>query len=157
MSELFTSETHDPALQETVFDLIRQVDIYSLNLPESMALFGTENEEESVKAIIDFGKPCFFRVGIKGSYMIQDGAAWFAPSVESETSVDPTGCGNCSTGAAMYGFAEGYHPLLTAYLANVAAGVNARQYGPFPHYSDEVKKWMREQAEELFRSAMEGR
>ena len=155
MSELYTEETHDPSMKDRLFEHIGKMDIYSINLPESMALFGTDSEEASVQAIIDLGKPCFFRVGKKGSYMIQDGKAWFAPSVESETSVDPTGCGNCSTGAAMYGFAEGCHPLLTAYLANVAAGVNARQYGPFPHYSDEVKSWMREEAEEMYKQNLE--
>ena len=155
MSELVTEDTHDPALKDQLMDFIGKIDLYSLNLPESMALFGTASEEESVRAIICLGKPCFFRVGKKGSYMIQDGKAWFAPSFESETSVDPTGCGNCSTGASMYGFCEGYHPLFTANLANVAAGVNARQFGPFPHYSDDVKKWMRRKAEELYQIQLE--
>lgn len=150
MIEISTEEVHDPALRGSVLDLIRKTDIYSINRPESMLLFGTNSEEESIQKIIEFGKPCFFRVGKKGSYMIQDGRAWFAPSVESGTSVDSTGCGNCSTGAAMYGFCEGYHPLLTACLANVAAGVNARQFGPFPHYTDEVKAEMRRTAEELY-------
>ncbi|MBQ8995316.1 MAG: hypothetical protein IJ091_05835 [Oscillospiraceae bacterium] len=156
MVELVTEDAHDLSIRDSVMDLLNnKVDIYSLNLPESMALFGTSSEDESIQAIIRLGKPCFFRVGKKGSYMIQDGKAWFAPSVESDTSVDPTGCGNCSTGAAMYGFCEGCHPLLTAYLANVAAGVNARQYGPFPHYTEEIKKWMRETAEKLYERGLE--
>ena len=154
MAELVTEDTHDPALRDALFDFIGRIDLYSLNLPESMALFGTDSEEASVDAIIRLGKPCFFRVGKKGAYMIQDGKAWFAPSFESGTSVDPTGCGNCSTGASMYGFCEGCHPLLTACLANVAAGVNARQFGPFPHYTPEIKAWMRRQAEALYHSLL---
>ena len=87
--------------------------------------------------------------------MIQDGKAWFAPSVESESSVDSTGCGNCSTGASLYGYCEGFHPLKTACYANVAAGVNARQYGPFPEYTPEIKAQMKEEAEKLFQKLME--
>ena len=155
-AEVSTGDCHTPELHEQVRQLLRRLDLYSINLPESMALFGTSSEEESIQAIIDFGKPCFFRVGRKGSYMIQDGQAWFAPSVESETSVDSTGCGNCSTGASLYGFCEGFHPLKTACYANVAAGVNARQFGPFPHYTPEIKAWMEEQAEALFEKTLGG-
>ena len=155
MSEIATSDTKDPVQRKKVLDLIQKIDIYSLNRPEAMALFGTESEEESIQAIIDLGKPCFFRLGKKGSCMIQDGKAWFAPSVESESSVDSTGCGNCSTGASLYGYCEGFHPLKTACYANVAAGVNARQYGPFPEYTPEVKAQMKKEAEELFQRLLE--
>ncbi|MBQ6492332.1 MAG: hypothetical protein IJI92_00475 [Erysipelotrichaceae bacterium] len=155
MAEIATSETKDPVLKEKVLELIDKIDIYSLNRPEAMALFGTNNEEESIEAIIKLGKPCFFRLGKKGSAMIQDGKAWFAPSVESGTSVDSTGCGNCSTGASLYGYCEGFHPLKTACYANVAAGVNARQYGPFPEYTLEVKAWMKDQAERLYKKTQE--
>ena len=157
MAEIATSDTDDPALRDDVLKLISQIDIYSLNRPEAMKLFGTDNEEDSIKAVIALGKPCFFRLGKKGSCMIQDGKAWFAPSVESATSVDSTGCGNCSTGASLYGYCEGFHPLKTACYANVAAGVNARQYGPFPEYTPEIKAWMKDQAEELFEKTMEVR
>ena len=155
MAEIATSETKDPASREKVLDLIDRIDMYSVNRPEAMALFGTDSEEESIAAIIDLGKPCFFRLGRKGSCMIQDGKAWFAPSVESDSSVDSTGCGNCSTGASLYGFCEGFHPLKTACYANVAAGVNARQYGPFPEYTPEVKAWMKKEAEALFERLMD--
>ncbi len=150
MWEVCTADAEVPERREKALELIRRTDLFSINRPEAMALFGASSEEEALEKLIAFGKPCFFRVGAKGSYMVQDGGAWFAPSVESGTSVDATGCGNCSTGASMYGFCEGFHPLKTAVCANVAAGVNARQYGPFPHYSEEVKEWMRRTAEEMY-------
>ena len=155
MAEIGTVDTKTPELKDKIFDLISKIDIYSLNRTEAMDLFKTGNEEESIEAIIKLGKPCFFRMGKKGSCMIQDGKAWFAPSMESTTSVDSTGCGNCSTGASLYGYCEGFHPLKTACYANVAAGVNARQYGPFPEYTPEIKAWMKEQAEELFKKTLE--
>ena len=134
-AELSTVDIDDPSLHAQVMELIEKIDMYSVNLPESMTLFGTHSEEENIQKIIAIGKPCFFRVGEKGSYMIHDGKAWFAPSVGAAESVDATGCGNCSTGASLYGYCEGKHPLMTAILANLAAGVNTRQYGPYPHYT----------------------
>ena len=154
MAEIATSETKEPESRKKVMELIEKIDMYSINRPEAMALFGTDSEEESIEAIIGLGKPCFFRLGRKGSCMIQDGKAWFAPSVESAGSVDSTGCGNCSTGASLYGYCEGLHPLKIACYANVAAGVNARQYGPFPEYTPEIKAWMKKEAEDLYERQM---
>jgi len=139
MSELLTADTASPALKTDLLALIGAVDIYSINLPESLSFFGARSEEESIQAILNLGKPCFFRVGEKGAYMIQDGKAWFAPASGVEDSVDATGCGNCSTGAALYGFGEGHHPLKTAVLANLAAALNARQYGPYPQFTAELR------------------
>ncbi len=139
MWELLTADTADEQRKPDVLALIQAVDVYSINLPESMNFFGTHSEQESIEAICALGKPCFFRVGEKGAYMIQDGRAWFAPAVGVENSVDATGCGNCSTGAALYGFCEGHHPLRTAVLANLAAALNARQYGPYPLFTADLR------------------
>ncbi len=135
MWEVAGWDIDDPALHDAIAACITQVDIYSINLPESMAYFGTTSEAESLAAIVALGKPCLFRVGTKGAYMVQAGQAWFAPSYDLAHSVDPTGCGNCATGAALYGYAEGLHPLHTVVLANLAAALNARQYGPYPLYT----------------------
>ncbi|MDD6346845.1 MAG: PfkB family carbohydrate kinase [Lachnospiraceae bacterium] len=154
-AELSTVDIDDPSLRDAVMALIDKIDMYSVNLPESMTLFGTCSEEESLEKIISLGKPCFFRVGEKGSYMVQDGRAWFAPSVGVGESVDATGCGNCSTGASLYGFCEGRHPLMTAILANLAAGVNASHFGPYPLYTEELRGKLFCQAEEMFTQLLE--
>lgn len=155
MLEVWTGDTENEEKRKKVLDLLEKVDVYSINRPEAMNLFSVPDEKSALEAVKNFGKPCFFRVGTKGSYMVQDGEAWFAPSVDSDSSVDSTGCGNCSTGGAMYGFCEGFHPLKTAVYANVAAGYNAKQFGPYPHYTDNVKKEMKERAEAIL-AALEG-
>lgn len=155
MAELLTADANDPVLKPDLLALIGAVDIYSLNLPESLAFFGTRSETESIQAILALGKACFFRVGEKGAYMIQDGKAWFAPAKGVETSVDSTGCGNCSTGAALYGYAEGLHPLRTAVLANLAAGLNARQYGPYPLFTADLRADLLAQADAEFNRLFE--
>ncbi len=150
MWEIPTSHCNDPQYHEATMARIKVSDIYSLNLPESKNLFGTASEEESVAKIIELGVPCFFRVGTGGSYMIQDGKAWYAPLVDFGKSVDATGCGNCSTAAAMYGYAEGMHPLMTAIKANIASGINAAQFGPYLHFTPELRARINEIADQLF-------
>jgi sugar/nucleoside kinase (ribokinase family) len=154
MWELPTPDIDNPEVKNNITELIEKCDIYSINLPESKTYFGTHSEEESIEAIIALGKPCFFRVGEKGAYMIEEKQAWFAPSYGVEESVDPTGCGNCSTGTAMYGFCEGLHPLKTAILANLAASLNARQFGPYPLFTDELRTELLEKAEAEFMRLM---
>ena len=151
MWELSTSDMNDPSCHQKVREVLERVDAYSLNLPESMSFFGTDSEQASIDAIIALGKPCFFRVGEKGSYMIEDGKAYFAPSVGVEGSVDATGCGNCSTGTAMYGYCEGFRPLKTAVLANLAAALNAKQYGPYPQFTAELRAELNARAETILK------
>jgi hypothetical protein len=153
--EIPTYDIDSPNRKNEVRELIEQCDLYSINLPESMTFFGTDTEEESIQAILALGKPCFFRVGEKGAYMIQDGKAWFAPSIGVDESVDATGCGNASTGAALYGFCEGLHPLKTTILANLAASLNALQFGPYPLFTDELRAELFEKAEADFAKLIE--
>ncbi len=150
MWEVAGWDIDDPALHDAIAACINQVDIYSINLPESMAYFGTNTEAESLAAIVALGKPCLFRVGTNGAYMVQSGQAYFAPSYDLAHSVDPTGCGNCATGAALYGYAEGLHPLRTVVLANLAAALNARQYGPYPLYTAALRAELLHRADSEF-------
>ncbi len=150
MWEIPTPDIDTPETKNSITDLIDKVDIYSINLPESKTYFGTTNEEELIEAIKKVGKPCFFRVGEKGAYLIDNGNAWFAPSIGVDQSVDATGCGNCSTGTALYGFCEGLHPLKTVILANLAASLNAMQFGPYPLFTPELRAELFEKAEAEF-------
>lgn len=100
-----TAENY-PVFCERILPL---VDIYSLNRTEAYPFFGVTSEQEAVERILEIGKPCYFRCGKRGAYMIMDGRAVFVPSFtvrRPEDEIDPTGCGNCSTAAALYGFAE---------------------------------------------------
>lgn len=132
MWELPTSVSLNSKRHEKAFDIIKRTGLYSVNLPEAKCLFNAASEEKAIEKIIDFNIPCYFRVGKKGSYMICDGKAYFANSVNLGKIADSTGCGNCSTAAALYGFCEGYTPEKIAMMGNIAAGYNILQYGPFP-------------------------
>lgn len=120
-----------PTLEKTV----AKCDIWSLNIKESFDIFEVDAKEDAIKAIQSLGVPCFYRVGETGSYMVMPDEAFFMPSVKftpEDGDTDPTGCGNCSTAAAMWAFCEGKAPKEICAFANVAAGYNARQHGPYP-------------------------
>lgn len=138
MWEIPTSATMEPERHEKVFATIDQTDYYSINLPEAKALFGVQDESSAIAAIQNLGKPCFFRVGSKGSYMVTKTEAAFAPSLTIGAIVDPTGCGNASTAAALYGLCEDFDPYTVARAANISAAYNLLQYGPYPEVTEEV-------------------
>lgn len=151
MWEIATGDLTNPERKERVLSLIGQTDIYSINFNEAKSFFGIETEEEAIDAILKLNKPCFFRAGTKGAYQVQDGKATFLPSVGAENSVDATGCGNCSTAAALIGFAEGLPPEETLAMANISAGYNARQYGPWPLVNGEVRREAAEKLEKILK------
>ncbi|MCF0134955.1 MAG: hypothetical protein HUJ69_00865 [Lachnospiraceae bacterium] len=135
---------------------IQRVDLFSVNLREARCLFGAEDEAEVIRRIKATGKPCFLRMGTKGSCVVlPDRKPVFVPSVGVDSSVDPTGCGNTSTACSMVGFAEGYEPALIGALANVAAAYNAAQLGPWPCMDDAMRSRIMAEAKELAKKAVE--
>ena len=140
--ELITAECVAENLKPFREKILPLVDIYSLNRTEAYPFFGVSTEQEAVEQIIKLGKPCYFRCGKRGAYMIMDGRAVFVPSFtvrRPEDEIDPTGCGNCSTAAALYGFAEGYGAEETGAIASLAAAYNVMQYGPNPVFTAQTR------------------
>lgn len=136
---------------DDILECLQHVDIYSVNLPEAKDIFSQETEEGCIAAMQKIGKPCFFRVGIKGSYMVMPDKAWFVPIVRGEHDIDPTGCGNSSTAAAFYAMCEGEDPLMCAIIGNVTSCLNAQQFGPMPVMDAALRQKARRMAEDLYR------
>lgn len=149
MWEIATNDLLNPEGHERILQLIEQVDIYSINFNEAKAFFQIESEDEAIYEILKIRKPCFFRAGDKGAYLIVDGEVSFLESIGTEISVDATGCGNCSTATALIGYAEGLPPMETLAMANISAGYNARQYGPWPLVDENVRKEARKTLEQI--------
>ncbi|MEG1275189.1 MAG: carbohydrate kinase family protein [Ruthenibacterium sp.] len=139
MWELPTSAAMDPARKEKVLSTIPKADIYSVNLPEACSLFGVTTEEAALEAIHALGIPCFFRVGKRGSYFVENKKASFAASLCVGPIADPTGCGNVSTATALYAWCEGHTGSEIARMANISAAYNLLQYGPFPAVTPAVR------------------
>ncbi len=153
MEELPTRECSAENYDRFKEYVLPNVDIYSLNKPESFALFSVETVEEAIDVIKELGVPCYYRVGKKGAYMIMNGEAAFMPSVAvrtKEEEIDPTGCGNSSTATALVGFCEGEEPLMIAAMAAVTAGHMVLQNGPYPSYKDEDRARARDIATKIY-------
>lgn len=132
MWEINGDDLRDPEREKDILARIAQVDAFSMNLDEAKGFFQTEEESRILAGLQALGKPCFLRLGEKGAGFVTPDEAVFAPSIGTANSVDPTGCGNCSTAAAMVGLAEGLSLERTAAMANLAAAYCARQNGPWP-------------------------
>ena len=134
-------------------DYLGKCDIYSLNRFEAFVIFGVDSDEAVIERIKAIGKPCYYRIGTEGAYMVTKDECVLMPMISvvpREQEVDPTGCGNSSTAAAMWAWCEGYDPLMTAILAGVAAAYNVRQYGPWQDMSDEVREEALAEAQKIY-------
>ena len=146
--------------RQQILDRARRVmevaDLWSINHHEAADLFQLPREDdESIinelqKLPVEF---TFYRVGSRGSYAVTPTNAYFCEAVDPfGPSVDPTGCGNCSTGTAMYAYVSGEHPAMAAVMANISSGFNAAQKGPYPLYTEEDMQLARRLAKERFDS-----
>lgn len=128
-----------PRIKQIINEL--NVEMFSMNWPETKRLFGCTEREEGIALLKTLGVPfIFLRDGERGSYAIEGDNHWHIPSVRSENSVDPTGCGNTSTGTAMYGYYVTQDPIMACIMANISAGYNAAQYGCIPLFTKEMRQ-----------------
>ena len=138
-----------PRHLEGVMSALETADIFSLNIQEAERLFGLEGEEACIRRLQQLPvELTLFRVGAKGLYVITADQAIYLPPAPGPV-VDPTGCGNCSTGAALYAWCQGYDPRMVGIMANVAAAQNIRQYGVIPDFAA-VREEAYAQAKELY-------
>jgi len=134
-----------------VLNALSTADIFSINFKEACNLFGCETEEECIRGIQELPvELTIFRVGEKGLYSISEGKAHYLPTAKIADKIDPTGCGNCSTGGALYAFCEGEDPIMVGIMANVAAAMNIRQYGVMQDF-ELVRGYAFEKAKEIYR------
>lgn len=125
------------------------VDIFSLNIEEAQVLFDCEGDEACIKALQELDVDMtLFRVGQRGAYIVTKDDAFLLPPAPGPV-VDPTGCGNTSTGGALYAYAEGKDPLMVGIMANIASSMNIRQYGIIPDMVG-VREECYKMAEELY-------
>jgi len=137
-----------PRIKQIIKDL--NIEMFSMNFNECKRLFGCETREEAIAQLKTMGaRFVFLRDGSNGSYAIEGDKHWHIPSVRSETSVDPTGCGNTSTGTAMYGYYVTKDPIMACIMANISAGYNAAQYGLIPHFDAEMRADAQKRAAEM--------
>lgn len=127
-------------------------DIFSINVEEARNLFGCESDEDCIKGLqtlpVDM---TLFRVGARGLYVVaKDDAIYLPPAPGPMADGGTVGCGNSSTGGAMYAYCEGKDPLMVGIIANISSARNLRQPGLIPEF-DSIRDECYAQAEELYR------
>ncbi len=116
---------------EAVRAIASQCDILSLNLTEAKAMLSLENKDQLVDALHQWNVPMIYlRMGKDGGLILRKGHATHAPSVPNAHVVDPTGAGNSSTAAVLYGYCEGHSDLECGLLGSLVAAETIAQYGP---------------------------
>lgn len=128
---------------DRVLEALPLADAWSLNHTEASGLFGIPiaDDEKMLRRLQELSVPyTFYRVGKRGAFLVSKDGAWFCESIDIGPYVDQTGCGNSSTGAMMYALFSGHTPQEALVMANLASGYNCLQYGPYPLYTDEVRR-----------------
>lgn len=136
------------------------VDIFSTNKPESFTIFGVNSIEDAVDQFRKLGIPVYYRVGTKGVYMICGEETAYVPMVSlvpREQEIDPTGCGNSSTAAAMWGYCETGDFLKSCIIGNVMAAYNVLQYGPYPNLTEQTHAQMMAHVERIYQELKHNR
>ena len=125
-------------------------DIFSINVAETRKLFECETDEDCIRGLqtlpVDM---TLFRVGERGAYVVTKDDSVYLPPAPGPV-VDTVGCGNSSTGSALYAYAEGKDPLMVGIMANIASSMNIRQNGVIPDF-DAIRDECYKEAEELYK------
>ena len=134
---------------DLVMDACQYADIFSINVAETRKLFNCQSDEDCIKGLRSLPvEMTLFRVGERGLYVVtKDESIYLSPAPGPV--VDTLGCGNSSTGGALYAFAEGKDPLMVGIMANIASARNLKQYGVIPEFNS-IREECLSQAEELY-------
>lgn len=130
-----------------VKEIAGQLDIFSINIGESVKLLGKKELTDIIKEYQTWGLPLvFLRRGAEGSVMITPEEAVYVPSQTGVHVADPTGGGNSSSGAVLYGFCEGFSPEICGVMGSISAAMCISQYGVPEEITEEMRQKAREKA-----------
>lgn len=136
---------------DLVMNAAQYADIFSINVEETRNLFECESDEDCIKGLqtlpVDM---TLFRVGARGLYVVtKEDAIYLPPAPGPMAEGGTVGCGNSSTGGAMYAYCEGKDPLMVGIIANISSARNLRQPSVIPEF-DTIRDECYAQAEELY-------
>ncbi|MGL6198768.1 MAG: carbohydrate kinase family protein [Lachnospiraceae bacterium] len=113
-----------------VRSIARYVDIFSINLSESKNLLEKSDLEDIIAAYQSWNIPLvFLRRGAQGAVMITPDRVDYVAAEKNVMVVDPTGGGNSSSGAVLYGYTEGMPPAVCGRMGAISASMCISQYG----------------------------
>lgn len=124
------SDSACPECLDDVKRIAENTDIFSINLTEARNLLGRDSLEEIIACLREWKlKLIFLRRGSKGAVMITPSETVFVPTAAHVNVVDPTGGGNSSSGAVLYGWCTAHTPLECGLMGSISAAMCLEQYG----------------------------
>lgn len=119
-----------PSKKPYIRNIAERCDILSLNFTEARILLEDARPEAVVDKLLLWDIPLIYlRMGEKGAVILRNGTSVRIPSLPV-SAVDPTGAGNASSAAVLYGYCEDFDTLRCGLLGNLSAGECIRQHGP---------------------------
>lgn len=120
-----------PEHREQVKGIARQCDVFSINRAEAYGLFGCDDLAEVEKYLRGWELPLIYlRLGGEGARVLTRDEAISVPPVSGIEAADPTGAGNSSSAAVLYGFCRGEAPEVCGLRGSISAAACIAQYGP---------------------------
>ena len=139
------SDAAVPNQRENIRAICEQCDAFSINRMEACNLFGVEELSQARKAFMQWDEPLIYlRVGGAGAEIIHRGTAVKIPPVTELAVVDPTGAGNSSSAAVLYGLCCGEAPSVCGLMGSISASICITQYGP-PNFTSDSRtraRWL---------------
>ena len=129
--------------EETTERILRTAsvsDIWSLGREEGKKLFCAKDDSAVTEELRRLGKPCLYRAGTEGMYLIYGNEMEYVPalrSVGADELPHLIGEGECSSAAALVAFCEGKSAREICACAAAAAGFHSFCTGPIPEISRE--------------------
>lgn len=130
-----------PENYKNVKRIAQHMDVFSINLTESRHMMAKDDLKEIIKEYQSFGIPLvFLRRGAAGAVMITPDEVTYVSSQKNVNVVDPTGGGNSSSGAVLYGFCEGFSPEICGTMGSISAAMCLGQYGVPEKITEEMRQ-----------------
>lgn len=121
--------------------IAQNLEILSINLTEAKNLFGLDNLKDIVREFKTWNlKLVYLRRGSEGAIMITPSQTVEIPAEKNVTVIDPTGGGNSSSGAVLYGYCEGVDWKSCGKMGSISAAMCISQYGVPPRISLEMRE-----------------
>lgn len=121
--------------------IAQNLEILSINLTEAKNLLGIDDLEDIVREFKTWKlKLVYLRRGSEGSIMITPSQTVQVPAENNVNVVDPTGGGNSSSGAVLYGYCEGVDLKTCGKMGSISAAMCISQYGVPPKISLEMRE-----------------
>jgi sugar/nucleoside kinase (ribokinase family) len=127
-----------PEAFDRVAERLREIDVFSVNLDEARALCSAEDPLTCLERLRSEGSAAIvLRRGADGSLVANSDSVLIVDAAPVPAVVDPTGAGNCYSGAFLAAWCQGHDLRSSAALASAAAAQVLGRYGlPPPAAAD---------------------